>query len=121
MSDHISRIGCTCIFKGDCSDSDTEKLQRDLKPLRKKLKKGTERPQISLGHLSYETRSEAGSSIIAHSENRFPVVVFKLLKEVRKVWLVKNASATVVHSPTGLITLQPIPVLRKKWKTQLSK
>ena len=107
-------------LKGECSDSDTEKLQRDLQPLRKKLRKGTERRQVSLGPLSHETSSEASSSIIAHSENRFPVVVFKLLKEVRKVWLVKDVSVTVVHSPTGPNPVQPTPVLWKKQKTQVS-
>ena len=46
-------------------------------------------------------RSEAGSSIIPPSENRFPKAVLERLREVKKVWIVKDASASVVHSPSG--------------------
>ena len=75
-----------------------------------------ESKQVSLGLLSCDVRSETGSSIIPPSENRYPIVVLEHLREVRKVWIVKDASASVVHLPSG-----PTPVSQKVLRKRASK
>ena len=69
-----------------------------------------------MGLLSCDARSEAGSSIIPLSENRYPFVVLERLRKVRKVWLVEDKSASVVHSPSG-----PTPVSQKVLRKRASK